>query len=162
MALVKSTLAQQLEDVLKRKSGTAADAAAGWATAYVSYAASAMSSASSLATTAAANQGVLVSAFSAAFSSQTSAGAAAAIETGVMSFWTAMVWAGPTAVGSTLSPGNAGLSAALAAIFADTSKQSESDKANHLADAFDAGARLVIVNDVPLVQPAPPIVGPIS
>ena len=27
--------------------------------------------------------------------------------------------------------------------------------------AFDAGARMVIVSDVPIVQPAPPIVGPI-
>ena len=79
-----------------------------------------------------------------------------------MSFWSAMAWVGPTAAGVTASPGNASLAGTLAALFADTSAKSERDRAAAIADAFDAGAKLVIVNDVPFAQPAPPIVGPVS
>jgi len=162
MPLQKSSLSQDLESLFKNKPSAAAQAASTWASAYVSYASGALSAASSLPVTAASNQSMLVGAFTAAFSSMTSAGAAALMSQGVIGFWTAMVWVGPTAVGTTVFPGNPALSGALAAIFADTSNQSESDKARALADAFDAGAKMIIVSDVPLVQPAPPIVGPVS
>ncbi|MES1164422.1 MAG: hypothetical protein ABUR63_01590 [Verrucomicrobiota bacterium] len=160
--MLKSTLAQQLEKQFGAKPASAAQAASDWASAYVSYASSALSAATSLPVTATANQGLLVAAFTAAFQTLSSSGAAAAMAQGVTGFWAAMVWAGPLAVGSTVFPGNAALSPALAAIFADTSQQSDADKARALADAFDAGAKMVMVNDVPLIQPAPPIVGPIS
>lgn len=162
MPLLKSTLAQQLEKQFSGKPSSPAQAASEWASAYVSYAASALSAGTSLPVTATANQSLLVSAFTAAFQTQSSSGAAAAMAQGVSGFWTAMVWSGPLAVGTTVFPGNAALSSALSAIFADTSKQSDGDKARALADAFDAGAKMVIVNDIPLIQPAPPIVGPIS
>jgi hypothetical protein len=81
---------------------------------------------------------------------------------GVMAFWSAMVWVGSAAAGVTASPGNAALSGALGAVFSDTSKKSEGDKADQIADAFDSGAKLVIVSDIPFIQPAPPIVAPIS
>ena len=161
MPLQKSNLAQQLQSLFEQKPSSA-EAASDWASAYVSYAAGALSAASSLPITAPANQSLLVGAFTAAFSSQTSAGAAAAMAQGVVGFWSSMLWTGPTAVGTTLFPGNVALSGALSDIFADTSGQSEADKAHALADAFDTGAKSIIVNDVPLVQPAPPIVGPIS
>jgi hypothetical protein len=88
--------------------------------------------------------------------------AGALVAQGVVTFWQAIVWVGPTASGATAFPGNAALAPALVAIFADLSRKSPQDKANELADAFDAGARTVIVTDVPFVQPAPPIVGPIQ
>jgi hypothetical protein len=162
MPLIKSTLAQQLEAVFKGKPQSAAQAASDWAAAYVSYAAAAMSTGSSLPVTASANQGMLVGAFTGALQAQTSAGAAALMAQGVTAFWSAMVWTGAIAVGTTVFPGNPALSSALAAIFADTSGGSDGDKAGQIADAFDAGAKMVIVNDVPLIQPAAPIVGPIS
>jgi hypothetical protein len=162
MPLLKSTLAQQLESLFQSRPASPAQAASSWASAYVSYASAGLSAAASLPVTAAANQSMLVGAFTAGLSSMTSAGAAALMAAGVTGFWSAMVWAGPTAAGTTLFPGNPTLATALGAVFADTSGQSEADKARALADAFDAGAKLVIVNDLPLVQPAPPIVGPVS
>jgi hypothetical protein len=162
MALLKSTLAQRLEKQFGAKPSSSAQAASDWASAYVSYASSALSAATSLPVTATANQSLLVAAFTAAFQSMSPSGAAALMAQGVTGFWTAMVWAGPVAVGSTVFPGNATLSSTLSSIFDDTSRQSDADKARALADAFDAGAKTVIVNDIPLTQPAPPIVGPIS
>lgn len=161
MPLLKSTLAQKLEKQFGAKPSSAAESASEWAASYVSYASSALSAGTSLPVTAAANQSMLVTAFTAAFQTTSSSGAAAMMAQGVTTFWTSMVWVGPLAVGSTMFPGNATLSSALAAIFADTSKQSDADKARALADAFDAGAKMVMVNDVPLL-PGPPIMGPIS
>jgi hypothetical protein len=161
MALQKSTLSQQLEKQFSSKPSTPAQAALEWATAYASYAAMAMSSGGSLPVTALANQSLLVSAFTAAFQTQSSSGAAAAMAQGVTGFWAALVWVGPGMVGSTVFPGNPALSTALSSIFADTSGQSHADKARALADAFDAGAKMVVVNDV-RVPPLSPIVGPIS
>lgn len=159
MPLIKSTLAQQLEGVFQGKPASPSQAASEWASAYVSYASSALSMAGSLPVTAIANQGALVSAFNGAFQAQSSAGTAALLALGVTTFWSTLVWVGPMAVGTTVFPGNSALSAELSSIFADTSGQSDGDKARALADAFDTGAKLVIVNDVPLIQPAPPIVG---
>lgn len=162
MPLMKATLARQLEASLKRRPQSAAEAASDWATAYVAYASLALSAAASLPTTASANQGILLGGFTSAFQAQSPSSAAASITQAVITFWTAMVWTGPAAAGTTVSPGNAALSSALSALFSDTGSKTEADKARELADAFDAGAKLVIVNDIPLVQPAPPIVGPIS
>ncbi len=161
MALIKSTLSSSLEEVLNRKPSTD-EAAQSFATAYVSYASGAMSSASSLATNAQGNLSILQGAFSGAFQARSPAGAAAAISAGVMAFWTAIVWSGPSAAGTTIVPGNFSLSGALSSIFANTGEMSESDKAGALADAFDTGAKLVMVTDIPYAQPAPPITGPIS
>ncbi len=161
MALQKSTLAQKLEQQFGAKPASSAQAASDWASAYVSYAAAAMSTGGSLPITAMASQSLLVAAFTAAFQTQSSSGAAAAMAQGVAGFWTAMVWIGPGMVGTTVFPGNSTLSSALAQIFGDTSQQSDADKAQALADAFDAGAKMVMVNDVQ-VPPLPPIMGPIS
>ncbi|MCP4664710.1 MAG: hypothetical protein GY856_55730 [bacterium] len=161
MPLNKSTLSSALENVLKNKPSLA-EAAQSWADAYAGYAQNAMSSASSLPTNAMGNLGLLQGAFAGAFQARSSAGAAAAIAAGVTSFWTAVVWTGGTAAGSTIVPGNMALSGSLAQIFADTEEKSESEKASAFADAFDAGAKQVVVLDIPHVQPAPPISGPIS
>jgi hypothetical protein len=161
MPLLKSSLSQELESIFKRKPGSAAEAAAGWAQAYVAYAASAQSGVGSLPVTATANLSLLTGAFTGAFQAPSAAGAAALLAQGVMGFWSTMVWVGPAAAGTTVSPGNFALMGALGACFSDTSKKSESDKAGQIADAFDAGAKLVMVSDVPFV-PGPPIVGPIS
>lgn len=161
MALIKSTLSTMLEDILTRKP-SAEEAAQLWAVAYVSFASSAMSSASSLATNAQGNLGILQSAFSNAFSTNSSAEAAAAISQGVMAFWSAIIWVGPTASGSTTMPGNVSLAASLSTLFSATAEKSESDKASELTDAFETGAKMVIVMDIPFIQPAPPIVGPIN
>jgi len=161
MPLQKSTLSKGLEQQFGSKPASAAQAASDWASSYTSYAAAALSTGGSLPVTALANQGLLIAAFTAAFQTQSSSGAAAAMAQGVTAFWTAMVWVGPGMLGTTVFPGNPTLASALASVFADTSEQSDADKARALADAFDAGAKLVIVSDV-LVPPAPPIVGPIS
>lgn len=161
MPLTKSSLASALEQALNQKSALPA-AAASWAQAYTTYAASALTSAGSLPVTAPANMGTLVGAFTAAFNSLGAQAAASMIAQGVVAFWQSMVWVGPTAAGSTISPGNTALAGALAACFTDLSDKSEGDKASELADAFDAGAKLVIVSDVLFVQPAPPVIGPIQ
>jgi hypothetical protein len=161
MSLNKSTLASAIEDVLKKKPSLP-EAALGWARAYGSYAQSAMSSVSSLPTNASGNLGILQGAFMGAFQARSSAGAAAAIAAGVVSFWTAILWVGPTAAGSTIMPGNVALSGTLAQLFSETGKKSESEKAGAFADAFDAGAKQVLVLDVLFVQPSPPVSGPIT
>ena len=120
-----------------------------------------MSTASSLPVTAPANFGILLGAFVGGLSALSSVTAGALVAQGLLAYWQAMAWVGPTAIGVTAFPGNAALAAALAATFSDVSKKSAADKAKELADAFDAGAKMVIVSDVPLIQPAPPIVGPI-
>jgi hypothetical protein len=161
MPLIKSSLASALEQALKQKSALPA-AAASWAQAYTTYAASALTSVGSLPVTAPANMGTLVGAFTAAFNSLATQAAASTMAQGVLAFWQSMVWVGPTAAGTTISPGNTALAGALAAVFADLSDKSEGDKASALADAFDAGAKAVMVSDVLFVQPAPPVIGPIQ
>jgi hypothetical protein len=161
MPLLKANLVQQLEATLKSRPSTA-QSASEWASAYVAYAAMAMSASSSLPITATASQSTLVSAFTAAFQAQSSGGAAALIAQGVTTFWATMIWVGPTAVGTTLFPGNSSLSSALGAIFADTSGKSEADKARDIAEAFDAGAKTVMVNDILTSIPPGPVVGAIS
>ncbi|MGJ4951511.1 hypothetical protein [Bradyrhizobium sp. HKCCYLS20291] len=162
MPLAKSTLAQSLEQLFNSKPATAADAAAAWANAYLGYAGSALSSAASLPTNASANFPILLGGFQGGLSALAPAAAGALVAQGVSGFWQAIAWVGPTAAGTTAFPGNAALAAALSGIFADLGKSSPAEKANRLADAFDAGARTVIVADIPFVQPAPPIVGPIQ
>lgn len=161
MSLNKSTLSSALEDVLTKKQSLD-EAALSWAKAYVSYAQNAMSSASSLPTNAMGNLSILQGAFLGAFQARSSSGAAAAVSAGVMSFWTAIIWVGATAAGATIVPGNFSLSGSLTAIFANSEQKSESEKAGALADAFDSGAKQVLVLDIPYAQPAPPISGPIS
>jgi hypothetical protein len=160
MPLTKSTLAQDLEGIFNAKPASAADAATKWANAYQSYASAALSSASSLPITAPANFGILLGAFTAGLSALTSVTAAALISQGILAYWQAMAWVGPASAGSTAFPGNASLSGALSATFADLSDKSAADKANEIAQAFDAGAKTVIVSEVPFA-PGPPIVGPI-
>jgi hypothetical protein len=162
MALNKSTLADALARVLEASPATAADAAAQWANAYAGYAAAATSSAFSLPVNAAANVAILLGGFQSGLAALMPVSAGALVAQGVMTFWQAIAWVGPTASGTTAFPGNAGLAAMLAATFADLGRKSPQDKANELADAFDAGARTVVVVDVPFVQPAPPIIGPIQ
>ena len=162
MPLMKSGLAQDLEDVFTRRPASVADAAAAWAKAYVSYASAAMSSASSAAVSASAGLAPLTAAFTAALGSQASQAAAAAMTQGVVTFWQSMVWIGATAAGMTMVPGNMALTNGLSAVFSDTSEASAGAKGSRVADAFDAGAKSVIVNDIPLIQPGPPIIGPIS
>jgi hypothetical protein len=162
MPLTKTNLAQPLEQLFKNKPATAADAAAGWANAYLSYAGSAMSSAASLPVNASGNLGILLGAFQSGLSALAAPAAGALVSQGIIGFWQAAAWVGPTAVGTTAFPGNASLAAALSAIFADVGQSSPAEKANRFADAFDAGAKMVVVMDIPLVQPAPPIVGPIQ
>ncbi|HEX7119494.1 MAG TPA: hypothetical protein VF212_11940 [Longimicrobiales bacterium] len=161
MALTRSTLADALADVFQSRPSTTAEAGLRWARAYHAYASGALSAAGSLPVNAAAGFGILVGAFTGALAAMDAEAAAAAITAGVMVFWQSMAWAGPTAAGTTAAPGNFALVPALAAIFADSGGGAR-EKADRLADAFDAGARMVIVVDVPFVQPAPPIVGPIQ
>jgi AcrR family transcriptional regulator len=162
MALNKSTLTDALARVLETSPATAADAAAQWANAYAAYAAAATSSAFSLPVNATANVAILLGGFQSGLAALMPVSAGALVAQGVMTFWQAIAWMGPTATGTTAFPGNAGLAAMLSGIFTDLGRKSPRDKANELADAFDAGARAVVVVDVPFVQPAPPIVGPIQ
>lgn len=162
MPLLSAPLAQTLEGIFRKKPGSVPEAAMDWANAYLSYASTAMSSASSLPVTASAGLPLLMGAFLGALQSQGPGGAAASMAQGVTTFWATLVWVGPTAAGTTLFPGNAALAGTLAALFADTQGKSAGEKARQFADAFDAGAKMVLVNDIPFIQPAPPIIGPVS
>ena len=113
---------------ITQKPASTTDAAQAWAKAYVAYAASALSAQSGLPVTALAMQSIVVAAFTAAFNVRTAQGAAAAIAQGVTSFWSAMVWVGPLASGTTVFPGNAALSTGLAAVFGSTAERSRSAK----------------------------------
>ena len=89
MPLIKATLKSQLQQVLESmpEQGTAPSL---WAMAYVSYASSAMSSASSFPVKVMANLGILVGGFTGAFSSESSSDAASAIASSIKAFWQAM------------------------------------------------------------------------
>ena len=159
--LMKASLADALERVLKNKPSSSAEAGVQWADAYLSYARGAQSSVASLPITAQAGMPILIGAFTTALTALAPPASALAMAAGVMAFWQSIVWVGPTAAGTTGVPGNFTLAAALMVIFADKSGASARDKASQIADAFDAGARMVMVVDIPLVQPAPPIIAPI-
>ncbi len=161
MPLISEPLAKALEAIFESKPKSVSEAALRWATAYFSYAASAMSKGGSLPVTAPANLGILLGAFNGAFADESASGAGRLIADGVKSFWSAMVWVGPGLVGSTTSPGNSSLSSALGDAFGDTSEKTNGEKSRAFADAFDAGAKLVIVNDI-ITATGVPIVGPIS
>ena len=163
MPLVKSSLAQELENIFdKGKPSSSPEAATHWSKAYVSYASGALSKAGSFPTNAQASLGIVIGVFTAAFNAMAAATAAALMAQGIMTYWQTIVWVGPAASGVTVVPGNLNLTASLMAIFLDLSKKTPAEKAMGLADAFDMGAKMVVVSDVTFVQPAPPIVGPIS
>ena len=147
MPLQKSSLAQDLEDIFTSKPASTADAASKWAKSYVSYAQAAMSSMSSLPVTAMANLSLVQGAFTAGLAALSSATAGSLIAQGITSYWQAMTWVGPGITGVTTFPGNAALAGALSAVFSDLSKKSNADKAKDIADAFDAGAKSVMVLD---------------
>jgi hypothetical protein len=161
MPLSKSILTQELERVFNAKPASSVEAVAQWANAYATYAGSALSAAASLPVNAQANFSILLGAFQRGLSALTPVTAGALVAQGIMAYWQAMAWLGPAASGVTVFPGNTGLAAALAVIFADLSRKSPSEKANELASAFDLGAKGAVVSDVPFAQPAPPIIGPI-
>ena len=161
MSLSASTLTQDLERVLTAKPSSPVDAALAWANAYQTYATGALSTAASLPITAPASFSILLGAFLAGLSALTPVTAGAVVAQGVTAYWQAIAWLGPVSAGATAFPGNPALAAALGALFADLSGKSAADKARELAEAFDAGAKAVIVSDVLFVQPSPPVVGPI-
>src|SRR5215510_7996046 len=160
MPLNQSALANDLERILGAKHASVADAASAWANAYRSYAQGALSTAASLPVTVAVNAPTLLGGFTAGLSALTSATAGAIIAQSITTFWQAMAWVGPTAAGTTSFPGNPALAGALAAVFNDLSGKSAAAKASDLASAFDAGAKAVVVSDVPFI-PGATIVGPI-
>lgn len=161
MPLMKSNLARDFEAIFEARISSVAQAAGEWARAYAAYAANALSKAATVPVNAAAGRGMLVAPFTAAFNARSAAGAAGLICQGVILFWQSMAWTGATAAGVTVVPGNMALAGMLTAVFSDLSNKSPADKAGELADAFDAGAKMVVVSDIPFA-PAPPVVGPIS
>ncbi len=162
MPLVGTGLRGQFEVIFSSRPASKAAAGQQWAQAYVSYAAAAMTSTGGAAMNAMAGLASLTSAFTAALQQDDANGAAGTMASGVMAFWQAIAWVGAGS-GVTTSPGNAALASALAAVFADTQEASASDKAGRVADAFDAGARLVIVMDTIPAAPSPIVVtGPIQ
>ncbi len=161
MPLISSTISSALESLFAANPSSPAEAAQEWARGYVSYASSAMSSVSSQAITAQANLGILVPSFTSALEARSSSGAGGLMAAGVMAFWTAMVWVGPTAAGATIVPGNFSLASELTSIFEDLDEKSDLDKASELADAFDNGAKSVMVMDI-LYATGVPVTGPIT
>jgi len=162
MPLSKSSLAQALEDVYSHRPSSSPQAASDWARAYVSYASGATSPTGGLPVSAMAGLPLLTGAFTGALNVLTSAGSAGVMAQGVTAFWQTIVWVGPAYAGVTTVPGNFALACALAAVFADLDKKSARDKASAVADAFDAGAKVVMVMDTLLAPPFTPVVGPIS
>jgi hypothetical protein len=161
MSLDKSTLAQALEDVYTRRPSSVAEAGSDWAKAYVSYASGGASPTQGLPVTAMAGLSTLTAAFTAALGIQTPAGSAGAMAQGVMAFWQAIVWVSPAYAGATTVPGNFTLAGALAAVFGDLDQKSERDKAGAVADAFDAGAKMVMITDIQTTTGVP-TVGPVA
>jgi hypothetical protein len=162
MPLMKSSLADGLASLFESEPSSAADAGLRWAQTYLSYASAALSPTGGVPVNAAAGLSVLGGAFTSALGTQDAAASAAAMSAGVTTFWQMMIWTGAAAAGVTAAPGNFALTSALTAILGDTGQAGARDRANRMADAFDAGAKMVIVVDTPLVQPAPPVVGPIQ
>ncbi len=161
MALNKSSLTDALANIFDSKPSSSVEAGLQWAQAYYSYASGAMTSVASLPVNAPAGLPILIGAFSTALTIKQPQASAAAMAGGVMLFWQVIAWAGPTASGATAVPGNFALIPALAGIFADAGGGGNRDKAGKLADAFDAGAKLVIAAEFHLVTGVP-LVGPIQ
>lgn len=157
MPLVKSTLANDLENVFKNNPGSVPEAAQKWAQAYVSYAGAAMTSTGGSAVNAMAGLSSLTSAFAGALQAMAPPAAGAAMAAGVSTFWLSIAWVG-AATGVTVSPGNPALAGALASVFSNLDKLSPSEKANAVADAFDGGAKLVMVLDTIPAVPSPILV----
>jgi len=161
MPLIKSSLSSALADVFANYPSSKDEAGQKWAQAYVSYAAAALSPTGGTGVNAMAGLSSLASAFSGALRQEDPNGAASAMATGVQTFWQSISWVG-AAVGVTTVPGNFALSSALAAVFSDLGESSATDKGDRVADAFDAGAKTVMVLDtIPGVPPVP-VLGPIS
>jgi hypothetical protein len=160
MPLVKSSLSSALADIFANYPSSKSEAGQKWAQAYVSYAAAAMSPTGGTGVNAMAGLSSLTSAFTGALQQEDPNGTASAMATGVQAFWQSISWVG-AATGSTTVPGNFALTSALAAVFSDLGESSASDKADKVADAFDGGAKTVMVLDVIPATP-PPVLGPIS
>lgn len=161
MPLIKSSLASALTNLFESEPSATADAGLRMAEAYLSYASAALSPTGGAAVNAAAGLSVLSGAFTSALATQDSDGAAAAMSAGVMAFWQMIAWSGAAAVGVTAAPGNFALTSTLSSIFSDTSESSARDRADRIADAFDTGAKLVIVVDT-LTSTGAPVPGPIQ
>jgi hypothetical protein len=161
MPLVKSSLASALANVFTNYPASRADAGQQWAQAYVAYAAVAMSPTGGLGVNATAGVSSLASAFTAALQQEDPNGTASTMATGVQTFWQTISWVGAAAVGVTTSPGNAALTSALAAVYSDLAESSATQKADAVADAFDAGAKTVMVTDT-LTSTGVPTLGPIQ
>lgn len=160
MPLVKSSLSSALADLFTNYPSSRSEAGQKWAQAYVSYASAALSPTGGTGVNAMAGLSSLASAFSSALQQEDPNGTAGAMATGVQAFWQSISWVG-TATGTTIVPGNFALSSALAAVFSDLGQSSASDKAGKVADAFDGGAKTVMVLDV-LPGPVSPVTGPIQ
>lgn len=161
MPLVKSSLASALADVFANYPSSKSDAGQKWAQAYVSYAAAALSPTGGTGVNAMAGLSSLASAFTGALQQEDPQGTASAMATGVQSFWQAISWVG-SATGTTIVPGNFALTSALASVFSDLGQSSASDKADKVADAFDGGAKTVMVLDIIPGPPPVPTPGPIQ
>ena len=160
MPLVKSSLSSALADVFTNYPGSKSEAGQKWAQAYVSYASAALSPTGGTGVNAMAGLSSLASAFTSALQQEDPNGTAGAMATGVQTFWQSISWVG-SATGSTIVPGNFALTSALAAVFSDLGQSSASDKADKVADAFDGGAKTVMVLDI-LPGTVPPVTGPIQ
>lgn len=161
MPLVKSSLASALADVFANYPSSKSEAGQKWAQAYVSYAAAALSPTGGTGVNAMAGLSSLASAFSGALQQEAPNGTASAMATGVQTFWQTISWVGAAAVGVTTVPGNFALTSSLAAVFSDLGESSASQKADAVADSFDAGAKTVMVLDT-LTSTGVPTLGPIQ
>jgi len=160
MPLVKSSLASSLADVFANYPSSKSEAGQKWAQAYVSYAAAAMSPTGGTGVNAMAGLSSLASAFTGALQQEDPNGTASAMATGVQTFWQSISWVG-AATGVTTVPGDFALTSALAAVFSDLGDSSASAKADSVADAFDGGAKTVMVLDT-IPGPTAPVLGPIQ
>ena len=159
MPLVKSSFASALANVFANYPSSKSEAGQKLAQAYVSYASAALSPTGGTGVNAMAGLSSLTSAFTGALQQEDPNGTASAMATGVQTFWQSISWVG-AAVGVTTVPGNFTLATALGSVFSDLGQSSASDKADKVADAFDGGAKTVMVLDT--TPPAVVTVGPIQ
>jgi hypothetical protein len=159
--LVKSSLASALAQIFADYPSSKSAAGQQWAQAYVSYAAAALSPTGGIGVNAMAGLSSLAGAFAGALQQEDPNGTASAMATGVQSFWQSISWVGAAAVGVTTVPGNFALTSALAAVFGDLGDSPARDKADRVADAFDGGAKTVMVLDT-LTSTGVPTLGPIQ
>ncbi len=159
MPLVTSSLASALANVFANYPSSKSEAGQKLAQAYVSYASAALSPTGGTGVNAMAGLSSLTSAFTGALQQEDPNGTASAMATGVQTFWQSISWVG-AAVGVTTVPGNFALASALGSVFSDLGQRSASDKADKVAEAFDGGAKTVMVLDT--TPPAVVTVGPIQ